>query len=156
MIGLLLDAITVKIVVAKPFGINLRCQSNLARHEQKEEKNMKIKIDCLHADTCLPDYWSGHHLAHISVPVYHGIHMSELKALLHNELNEGAVAGSDDRTRDDSGVIGEAWYKAAHKAVDAIRHAKKGCRKLFTELEKDADENEYCDSVYAYFVFADA
>lgn len=23
-----------------------------------------------HADTCLPDCWSGHHLPHISVPVY--------------------------------------------------------------------------------------
>lgn len=25
----------------------------------------KIKLECSHVDTCLPDYWSGHHLPHV-------------------------------------------------------------------------------------------
>ena len=35
-----------------------------------------------HADTCLPDYWSGHHLPHISVPVCRSMTAGELRDAL--------------------------------------------------------------------------
>lgn len=115
----------------------------------------RIKLTCAHVDTCLPDYWSGHHLAHISVPVYKGMSLKDLRDALHSEISQGAVCGSDDRTRDDSGEIGDAWYKAAHAAINRdVKPAKKGARKLFKDLE-ESNDSDYCDSVYAYFVFID-
>jgi hypothetical protein len=34
---------------------------------------MSYKFDIIHADTCLPDYWSGHHLPHVQIPVFNGM-----------------------------------------------------------------------------------
>lgn len=112
-------------------------------------------LECVHSDTCLPDYWSGHHAAHIQVPVWHGMHISELKSALHSELNQGAVMGSDDRTRDDSGDIGDVWHKRAHAAINRIKPAVKGKRRLFNDLDKVPEDDDTCDTVYAYFVFVD-
>lgn len=113
----------------------------------------RLNLTCAHAGTCLPDYWGGHHLAHISVPVYNGMTPKALREALHAEVSQGAVGGNDERTRDDSGNIGDAWYKAAHAAINRdIKPAKKGARNLFPELDKGQD-TDY--SVYAYFVFID-
>ena len=113
----------------------------------------RIVLSCQHVDTCLSGFWSGHHAAHIQVPVSRDTTMKELRRMLHSELNEGAVAGNDDRTRDDSGDIGDAWYKAAHAAIDRdVRLAKRG--KPFGHLEPES-EDDCCESVYAFFVFTD-
>ena len=115
----------------------------------------RIVLACLHADTCLPDYWGGHHLAHIQVPVYHDTTITELRAALHSELNEGAVMGSDRRTRDDSGEVGDRWYKAAHAAIDRdvrLKHPRTTLRP-FRDLEPQEEDSEI--TVYAYFVFED-
>ena len=55
----------------------------------------RYQLECCHADTCFPDYWGGHHLAHVQVPVWNGMSLAELKKALMAELNEGAVAGGD-------------------------------------------------------------
>ena len=117
---------------------------------------MKITLNCQHADTCLSDFWGGHHLAHVSIPVWRGMTPAEVRRQLHSEINQGAIAGSDDRTRDDSGAVGDAWFKAAHAAINRdVRPARKGARRLFLDLEPETDDD--CgESVYAYFVFADA
>lgn len=112
----------------------------------------RIVLDCAHTDTCLPDYWNGHHLPHVCIPVYKGMHLTDVRDMLRSELKQGAVAGSDERTRDDSGDIGDKWFKAAHAAVNRIKPATKGKRRLFGELEESDDEDF---SVYAYFVFVD-
>ena len=106
-------------------------------------------LECCHADTCLPDYWSGHHLAHISISVHSEMSLSDIKQALHSELNHGAIAGSDMRTHDGSGEIGDVWYYRAHAAINAI---KASSRRPFKGLE-DMESEE--DSVYAYFVFKD-
>ena len=115
---------------------------------------MTAKLECVHADTCLPDYWGGHHLPNIAVPVYKGMHLKDLKDQLHRELDSGAVAGNDPVTRDDSGEAGDRWYKHAHAAINRIRPGKKGHRKLFNNLDETPEDDADCyESVYAYFVF---
>ena len=113
----------------------------------------RIVLACQHAGTMLPDYWSGHHLAHIQVPVDRGTTITQLRAALHSELSQGAIAGSDRRTRDDVDEFG-AWLKAAHAAIDRdvrLKHPRTTLRP-FRDLEAQLD-GDY--SVYAYFVFAD-
>lgn len=112
------------------------------------------KLDCIHVDTCLPDYWDGHHLAHIQIPVHNGMTLKEIKERLHSELNQGAVMGSEPLTMDDSGADGDKWYKRAHAAVNRIKPTTKGQRRFFTDLEEQDDD--CLDSVYAFFVFTDA
>lgn len=120
---------------------------------QKLRMSLVPPLECLHADTCLPDYWCGHHKAHISIAVYPGMSLKDIKQSLHSELNQGAVCGSDDRTRDDSGDVGDVWFKRAHAAVNKMTPSIKGKRRFFTDLEHAEDESE---SVYAYFLFEDA
>lgn len=120
-----------------------------------------MKLELVHADTCLPDYWGGHHKAHISVPVHHGMKLGELKRLLLDEMRCGYVCGSDDlafllnadyvSAERESDAIKAT--KAAYAAIRRLKLADKRKRKLFTDLEKVVDEYE--DSVYAYFVFTE-
>lgn len=112
----------------------------------------RIVLACQHADTCLPDYWSGHHLAHIQVPVDRDTTITQLRAALHSELSQGAIAGSDRRTRDDSEDF-DNWLKAAHAAIDRdvrLKHPRTTMRP-FRDLETQLDDDY---SVYAFFVFA--
>jgi len=111
------------------------------------------KLVCAHADTCLSDFWGGHHLPHIQVAVHRGMHLSELKRELHSALNEGAVAGNDPVTRDDSGEEGDRWFKKAHAAVNRITPAQKKKRRLFEDLEEVDPEDDSAPMVYAFFVF---
>lgn len=111
------------------------------------------RLTCAHADTCLSSYWGGHHLPHIQVAVHKGMHLSQLRRELHNELDQGAVAGNDPLTRDDSGPEGDLWFKRAHAAVNRIRPAIDGKRRLFEDLEEVDPEDEGCEQVYAFFVF---
>ena len=112
-----------------------------------------MKLECKHADTCLPDYWSGHHLAHVQIPVYQRMTLKMIKEELHSELNQGAIAGNEPLTQDDSGPDGDKWFKAAHAAVNRIKPATKGQRSFFNDLEEPDEDSE---TVYAFFVFDEA
>ena len=117
----------------------------------------RYHLECIHADTCLPDYWGGHHLAHVQVPVWNGMSLVELKKALMSELNEGAVAGSDAPHDWD-----EQWYAAARDAVRAIEafavraiEAKTpaaAAENLFPLLIPQCDDDDV-PTVYAFFVF---
>lgn len=114
-----------------------------------------IRLNCQHADTCLSDYWGGHHLAHVSIPVHRGMTFKAIRDALHAELRQGAIAGSDDRTRDDSGAIGDAWFAAAHAAIERdVRPAQHGATRAFMELDPTPDDFDG-EEVMAYFVFSD-
>jgi hypothetical protein len=113
---------------------------------------MTIKLDCSHADTCLVDYWSGHHLPHVQIAVWPGMTLAQIKRELHNELSQGAVAGNEPLTLDDSGPAGDAWYKRAHAAVNRLAPATKGQRSFFRDIEAGDD----CETVYAFFLFVEA
>lgn len=121
-----------------------------------------MKLNCIHADTCLADYWRGHHLAHVQIPVYRGMHISEVKDAIRRELREGAVAGSDDIARllseyassPEEEKLVKAATRAAFAAVNRdVRPAKKGKRKLFLDLEPDGKDSE---TVWSFFVFKEA
>ena len=91
-----------------------------------------------HADTCLPDYWRGHHLPHISVPVSRDMTAGALRDALRDEVNQGAIAGADAPADNDD---------AAHAAMlDAILALRILSEQPFADLENDED-------VYAFFVF---
>ena len=91
-----------------------------------------------HADTCLPDYWSGHHLPHISVPVCRSMTAGELRDALRDEVNQGAIAGADAPADNDD---------AAHVAMlDAILALRILREQPFADLDED-------EGVCAFFVF---
>lgn len=120
-----------------------------------------MKMECLHADTCLPDYWGGHHLPHVSIPVYKNMELHDIKQELLNELNTGAIMGGGVLSGDDYawvwqeyGEVTDAAYDAMSAAVCAIE-LKDGHTTAFGDLDESTEDDdfEYCDSVMAYFVF---
>jgi len=116
-----------------------------------------MKLECAHVSTCLPDYWSGHHLPHVQIPVYPGMTLKQVKASIKSELVEGAVMGSDDSARllsadmvrPEEVTQSDRLTRAAYAAVNRMRLADKRKRKLFADIEPCED------SVYAYFVFVE-
>lgn len=122
-----------------------------------------MKFKCIHADTCLSSYWSGHHLPHVQIPVYHGMSLKEIKSCIMDEIRQGYVMGnteearllSADMVRPGEDALADKVTRAAYAAVNRIKPAKKGQRKFFLDLE-EVDDNDYCESVYAYFVFVEA
>lgn len=91
-------------------------------------------MQCLYAGTMLPDYWGGHHLAHVGIYVWPEMLAEDIKASISSELFEGAVTGSD---------YDEDLHDAYIKAVDDLEILSEqpflGC---------DLDEESM-----AYFVF---
>lgn len=121
-------------------------------------------LECVHADTCLSDYWSGHHLPHIQIPVYRGMTLKQIKADLIDELRQGAIAGSHaaadllriDGIDETQQAQADALYRAAIAAVRRMRPATPGQRRFFMDLEEPDDPEHYdSESVYAFFVFRD-
>lgn len=119
-----------------------------------------MKMNCSHVDTCLPDYWRGHHLPHVQIVAYNGMSFAAVRDAIRDELRQGAVMGSDDIARmlaadlvwPDEEKRADAVTRAAYAAINRdVKPAKKGARNAFPDLEKtDSD-----DSVYAYFVFSE-
>ena len=108
----------------------------------------RYHLECCHADTCLSDYWGGHHLAHVQVPVWNGMSLAELKKALMSELNEGAVAGAGY-----PGDHDEQWYAAARDAVQAIEaKTAAGADNLFPLLVPQTEDDDV-PTVYGFFVF---
>ena len=98
-----------------------------------------MKLECLYADTCLPDYWGGHHLPHVCVPVSSTTSADQLRKDFLNELLMDAVAGADYQPDN------EDWYQAA---CEAVRELEITSEYPFSQILED--DNEDC---YAYFVF---
>ena len=114
-------------------------------------------ITCNHADTCLPDYWSGHHRPHVGIVVYNGMSFVDVRRAIRDEVRMGCIAGSDDDARylKDDVVNDPAYAEELTRAVYAsinrdVKPARKGARNAFPDLEKNDDDDSY---VMAYFVF---
>lgn len=117
-----------------------------------------MKPEIVHADTCLPEYWRGHHRAHLSIPVYRGMTLKEIKRSLLSELIQGAIMGSDhvaEALSDCSRYAPEEQeriYKKAKAAINRIKPTIKRQRRFFLDLEEIEEDD---DPVYAYFVFVE-
>jgi hypothetical protein len=120
-----------------------------------------MKLECCHADTCLPDYWSGHHLPHVQIPVWPGMSLKEIKSLIRSEIAMGAVAGSTedacllswDAVPPEKEKYADRLTRAVYAAVNRMKPARKGQRKFFTDVP-EMDEDGDCQ-VYAFFVFVE-
>lgn len=123
----------------------------------------RTKLECIHADTCLPDYWSGHHLPYVQIPVWHGMKLKEIKQALLSELGEGAVMGNDenafllsaDYVGPENADKADQVFKAAIASVNRIKPNKKGQRTFFKDLEPLDDNDDSGETVYAFFVFVE-
>ena len=122
----------------------------------------RIELECCHADTCVSCYWRGHHLPHISIPVYKNMSLKSIKDALRDELRFGYVCGNNDDARllssdfvqPEDEILADQLTKAAYAAINRLKPNKKGQRKFFTGLEEVDDEvDDLYDPVYAYFVF---
>ena len=94
-----------------------------------------------HAATCLPDYWGGHHLPHISVPVYRSMTAGALRGALRAEVIMGAITGAETPAEDD-----DSAYAAM---LDAVQELEVLREHPFADLEEEED-------VCAFFVFLPA
>jgi len=115
------------------------------------------KAEWAHADTCLPDYWSGHHLPHVSILVWNGMTIGMVREAIRSELAQGAVMGntdearllSADMVRPDEEKKANRLTKKVYAAINRIKSNTKK-RNLFPDLPKETEEQD--ESIYAYFV----
>lgn len=122
----------------------------------------RVVLECAHADTCLPDYWCGHHRPHISVHVWRGMTLRQLKQALRDEVRQGAVMGNDDDARMlSAGMVrpceesrADALTRAAYAAIERIKLATPRKRPMFPDLEY-GQYDDVGEMVYCYFVFLD-
>lgn len=120
-----------------------------------------MKLECIHVDTCLPDYWSGHHLPHVQIPVRPGMSLEEIKTLLRHEIAMGAVAGNTEdacllswgAVPPEKAEYADRLTRAVYAAVNRIKPKRKGQRRFFTDVP-EMGEDEECQ-VYAFFVFCE-
>lgn len=120
-----------------------------------------MKMTCAHADTCLPDYWGGHRLPHVQIPVTRRkMSLAEIRRAIRSELAQGAVMGSCDEARllsydyvsDEKRA--DALTRAAYAAVNRdVRGARKGQRYVDTGVTEFGYDEE---TVYMFFVFKEA
>lgn len=118
-----------------------------------------MKLELCHADTCLPDYWSGHHRAHVQIPVIPGMSGKDIREAIRSEISQGAVMGSDDiafllsadYVGADRDADADKVTRAVYAAINRMRPARKGQRRFFTDIEACDD----AETVYAFFVIVE-
>lgn len=71
---------------------------------------LKLRVGL--ADLCIADYWGGHHLPHVQIPVHKHTTAAEVREMLTYEVAMDAVA----RLPEGRGESPE-WYAAANKAI---------------------------------------
>ena len=110
-----------------------------------------MKYNLVHAGTCLSDYWGGHHLPHVAIPVDGTITVKGVLDQVRSEINQGAFAGSLDWETLES----EEFYEACCAALQELMQMNCDIldKPAFPNLEpwEDGDCGE---SVMAFFVFA--
>lgn len=119
-----------------------------------------MKLECAFADCCLPDYWSGHHLPHVQIPVYPGMSLLDIKKSIKEELKQGYILGntrnafllSSDFISPEDEKDADRITRAAYAAINKMKPAVKYKKKFFVDLDYQEDEES---QVYAFFVFVE-
>lgn len=113
---------------------------------------LKLRVGL--ADVCMVDYWGGHHLPHVQIPVHKHTTADEVRAMLTHEVAMDAVA----RLPEDWDESPE-WYAAANKAIAELEiySDKPFARELEERPSEDGVDVDWLgsgfDDVYAFFVF---
>lgn len=110
-----------------------------------------MKVYIVHADTCLSDYWSGHHRPHVCVPMFDGITYAEIRDAIREEIRQGAVMGSDDDAQLLSSDFVQDEKRAdllTRKVYAAINRDVRGAQKGWRVAWRGEDS----DDLYAFFV----
>lgn len=94
----------------------------------------------VHVDTCLSDYWSGHHLPHVGIPVQPGMTADEIKGAIRSEIHADAVIKGED-----------ADYENYLEAVDAMKFLMAE-ETYFNDVDYSEEDGE---TVYAYFAYVE-
>lgn len=145
-------------MTTKHNAAQLAAVTAMAYPRSKRDTTATPPLECCHADTCLPDYWSGHHLPHVQIAVWPGMSMAEIKQAIRSELSQGAVMGNDETARLLSADMvnpaeerrADMLTRRAYAAVARMQPARKGQRRFFTDIEQTEDDDT---TVYAFFVF---
>lgn len=112
-----------------------------------------MKVSIVHADTCVSDFWPGHHRPHITIPAYRQSFASVRRAIM-SEIRQGAVMGADDdarllsadQVRPSEEARANELTRKTYAAINRdIRPAVKGCRVAFPDVAAD-------DECCAFFV----
>ena len=114
-----------------------------------------MKYEIVHVDTCLPDYWHGHHLMHLSIPVWHGMSLQNIKDSLISELSQNAICGyipDEWQQEGNEYELSEYGYSQARDCINALTPINPEQIEFFTDIEND-ETGEF--PVYAYFVFVE-
>lgn len=107
-----------------------------------------MKVSIAHADTCLSDYWPGDSRPHFQIPAYRQTFASVRRAL-NDEINAGAVAGSDNHARMIAEHDETIMRKLRAAIMRDIKPARAGDRLAFRDIDPPGDCEE---CVYAFFV----
>lgn len=124
--------------------------------ECKNGEELGRYVECLHADTCLSDYWGGHHLPHVCFPVWPNMTLAEIKECLHSEVSQGAIAGNiPEELAYNTYELSEKGYREFYKAIESIEGNNGKIEGFFSDIEaQDCEDCEDCgEYIYAYFVF---
>ena len=112
-----------------------------------------MKLTWAHADTCLPDYWGGHHLPHVAIYAAPDMTIRDVRDAIAQELIHGAVMGNSDEAR----LLSGSWVKPGEekradlltkRAYSALKRITSRHRRPFRDVEQSDDG----DSVMAFFV----
>lgn len=117
-----------------------------------------MKFTIAIADVCLPDYWPGHAGPHFAVNAYPRT-LADLRAELRDDVRRGNINGNSHAARLlASDYVAERYItqveratKAVYAAINRVRGARKGQRKVFCDLADRQDPNGLHDPM-AYFV----
>jgi len=104
-----------------------------------------MKFELIHFGTCLPDYWGGHHLPHITIMAY-PMTLKQCKEYLKMEVYQDCVMGEYNNT--------DIEYHAMIAAIDNLQllDNKPDSAIVFSEFI-DNNDDEGMDCPQAYFVF---
>jgi hypothetical protein len=108
---------------------------------------MDKKVTVSFYDACLPDYFSGHHKPVLQYPVEGSTTRNELYNGLLSELAQGVINYEIDEN--------QLNYDAIREAIKECLFFKPECKDndiLFPDLELWTDDNDNCESCYAFFV----